>query len=109
MESKVDYYKKNPWHVIITEDNKKVLSGWRFTKPSYDFYNCIGGPVGMALLSSGKLNPEHNIKGIIKTESYDFGQEISFKEFQQYVLEINVDDSESCNIDSLVKLLKNIN
>lgn len=111
MESKVDYYKKNPWYVIITEDNKKVLSKWRFS----DIKNCsanldsfINGTCGLTLWDKPrKLAKGHDAEVCLFNEDYNIGMEISFDEFKEYVICIDVED-ESYTMNSLIKLLKNI-
>lgn len=95
------------WHVIITEENKKALCKWRFEKEDYDLPT--GYLVGITKDKDGKLTKGHNPGSSVKSiESlaFDFGREISFLEFQQYILkEIEIDNDLSY-LETLLKELE---
>ena len=70
------------WHVVVTKENQEVLSKWRYPNSNSILeINKIVGECGI----------EKSIKGytsskIIKGSTYDFGIEITFEQFKQYVL-----------------------
>lgn len=73
------------WYVIVTEDNKDVLSRWRFTNQSHKL------KVGQITGCVGTVSREHNDFNPITKEGvcdgyYDFGEEITFEQFKKYVL-----------------------
>ena len=74
------------WYVRVTEDNLEVLSRWRFDQ----FYpnnklttnNIVG--MGSGIFDNGRIYKGHNPL----THTLAFGQEITFEQFNQYVLGI---------------------
>ena len=72
---KDDFVLPENWHVVVTEENQGVLSKWR---------NCtldVGKITGIYGTSKTK---EHNPS----TSRNGFGNEITFEQFQKYVLKI---------------------
>jgi len=70
------------WYVVVNKDNLTSLSKWRFGK--YDLKLSVGQVVGWCRTSwSGFIgSKEHSNNNI----DADFGQEITFEQFKQYVL-----------------------
>lgn len=66
--------KDKPFYVVVTEDNKDILSKWRGTKLS------VSKLVGLSL-TNNKLNKGHNPVYETKGDTYDFGNEITFEQF----------------------------
>lgn len=70
------------WYVVVTEENKEVLSRWRFDdQPSLNLDKYIGGIVG--LLPKYPNSKNHNTS---KDKDWNRSIEITFEQFQQYVL-----------------------
>jgi len=70
------------WYVRITEENKEVLSRWRFNdQPRLNLDSYIGGIVG--LLSKYPNSRNHNTS---KDKDWNRSIEITFEQFQQFVL-----------------------
>lgn len=77
------------WYVIVTEENQNILSKWRYEN-NYNFLK-IGYIVGMTKNGDGSIvekghNPIENIRCSPSRCSYDFGNEITFEQFEKYVL-----------------------
>ena len=73
------------WYVKVTEENKDILSKWRFGKDSLlklDTFHITG----MYFSYDGKLEKGHNPE--YKTKL--FGKEITFEQFKKWVLKENV-------------------
>jgi len=70
------------WYVVVNKDNLTSLSKWRFDE--HDLKLSVGQVVGWCRTSwSGFIgSKEHSNKNI----DADFGQEITFEQFKQYVL-----------------------
>lgn len=75
-EEKDDFVLPKYWHVIVTKENLGILSKWRFDNNRLKLD--VGDFVG---ISSFRDTKAHNS---IYLES--FGQEITFEQFQKYVL-----------------------
>lgn len=70
------------WHVVVTEENKEVLSRWRFDdQPSLNLDGYIGGIVG--LLPKYPNSRNHNTS---KDKDWNRSIEITFEEFKTHVL-----------------------
>ena len=69
------------WHVLVKEDNKKILSEW--IGVSLQIGKITGICSDINEFNNGK---GHNPYGDIKGCSYDFGEEITFEEFKVLVL-----------------------
>ena len=78
------------WHIIVTEENQKILSGWRECKNGYLLP--INHLTGLTKNNSGKITKGHNtgteIKkiGMYNNTGFDFGNEITLEQFKQCVL-----------------------
>ena len=81
--------KDKPFYVVVTEENKEVLSKWRFDN-SKDKLN-IGKIVGLCLWNNEKLEKETNSANIIQGRSYTFGNEITFEQFLELYPEYKED------------------
>lgn len=83
MKEETEFKLPKNWHVVVTKENQHVLSGWRGTSEGY--LVPVNNIVGMTMGDKG-----HNGRNEIKDTSvpcvYDFGQEITFKQFKKYVL-----------------------
>lgn len=66
--------KDRPFYVVVTEDNKDVLSKWR------DVKLVVGKLVGLSLTGT-KLEKGHNPVAQSKGDTYTFGNEITFEQF----------------------------
>jgi hypothetical protein len=93
------------WYVIVTKENQDIIIKWA-DKDDIP----IGNICGMCLThDTNRITIEHNPIDIIKTDSYDFGNEISFEQFKKYVLK-----EENCIINDnnnvgLYKLFEKLN
>ena len=69
------------WHVVVTQENREILSKWRDVKLNT---NQITG----VCYHNGEKghNPLHDIKDKDPNFSYNFGEEITFEEFKVLVL-----------------------
>lgn len=85
---KVKDYSKN-WYVRVTDENKEVLSKWRFGENSYKLNP--GYVTGMCLWDDGGLSKEQNPYSQRKGRTFDFGEEITFEEFKKYILKEQVE------------------
>jgi len=77
------------WYVVVTKENQKVLQEWRFPKKDFDLNDYIGGIVGISpKFPNGKNhNPSPN-------DSWGEGSiEITFEQFQQYVLKTKKEEN----------------
>jgi hypothetical protein len=72
------------WHVVVTAENQKVLSDWRFEGRGHKLR--IGNIAGCSR-SNPKVRGHNDGDGIIG-DNYNFGTEITFDQFKQYVLNI---------------------
>jgi hypothetical protein len=73
------------WYVIVTKQNKNILSEWR----SCSNLN-VGEIVGMVKWNEdNKITKGHNPIKHVNTKAYTFGNEISFETFERLVLGIN--------------------
>lgn len=72
------------WHVVVTEENQKEVSEWRF-KTSEKI--CLGYIAGVVYkVPQDRYEKGHNPGDLIKKPNYDFGQEITTEQFRKYVL-----------------------
>lgn len=107
------------WYVVVTEENKDVLSDWRFGKNRNDCLlpgYIVGIPTGYVLENSREHNKTNNSYDIKHDGEYDFGEEISFELFQEYVLKeipqyVSKEDETIClaGIDYKVVIYNNKN
>jgi hypothetical protein len=75
------------WHVVVTEENREVLSEWRWRKGHTHTLIEVGRIVGMveyALI--GNYKKGHNYQNCVKSDTYDFGIEITFNQFKFHVM-----------------------
>jgi len=81
------------WHVKVTEENAEILSNWKGAELS------PGQITGISKYRNNKPIKGHNPGHIIKSNinSYDFGIEITFEQFQKYVLDKNETDVKEDN------------
>jgi hypothetical protein len=72
------------WHIIVTPENRGVVSKWRMEhiKNSHTIID-LGLAVGCC---SGSNTRDHNPSTNLVGQNYDFGIEITFDQFKQYVL-----------------------
>lgn len=78
-EVNIEFVLPENWHVVVTEENKEDILKW---------YNCsaqIGNIVGMVKWDTGDIHKGWN-RSNIKSESYDYGVEITYDQFLKYVL-----------------------
>lgn len=74
------------WHVITTEENREVLSDWRWGK-GYAKPIEAGKIVGMVMsISKGFCTKSNNPKECVKSDTYDFGIEITYNQFKFHVM-----------------------
>ena len=89
------------WHVVVTEENKEILSKWRFTNSKYSL--SVGQITGIHEFGTKEHNPICSREG--------FGIEITFEQFKKYVLKESVDTEvkpiEKWSVGSYVVFCKN--
>lgn len=76
------------FYVRVTENNKDTLLKW-LDNPNSNQYITVNHIVGVANHSAGGFRKGYNPAYVPKFEGpngYDFGQEITFAEFKEYVL-----------------------
>ena len=74
------------WYVVVTEENREVLSDWRLGK-GYAKPIEAGKIVGMINYTlSRNYTKAHNPKESVKSDNYDFGIEITFNQFKFHVM-----------------------
>ena len=96
------------WFVIVTEENQDILSKWRFDD-IYISKIAVGKIVGMVQWKKkGIIEKNHNPIEFIKTSVYDFGKEITFEQFEEYVLGIKKETIID-NYDYLIEVLNKYN
>lgn len=72
------------YHVRVTEENQPVLAKWlEMHSPHYLTDKHIAG---VTLYTGGKLSKGYNPADKIKDVGYDFGEEITYEQFKEYVL-----------------------
>lgn len=72
------------WHTIVNKENQNLLTKWRGCSGNYKVP--IGYLVGIEFETGNKgHNPGNKIKSS-NPNGYDFGEEITFEEFQILVL-----------------------
>lgn len=69
------------WYVVVTEENRKVLAEWRFDNTINTLP--IGYITGLPYDDNRK---GHNPPKEVKSETFNFGTEITFEQFNQYIL-----------------------
>lgn len=75
------------WHVVVTEENKEVLSEWRWRERHIYTLIEAGDIVGMVKNSLlGDCTKSHNPQNCIQSDTYDFGIEITFNQFKFHVM-----------------------
>ena len=76
------------WFCIVTKENRDILSKWRELSSGNSID--IGKLVGVSYDGDGIFrkghNPARSIKGGTGTYSYDFGKEITFEQFKEFIL-----------------------
>lgn len=84
--SKEEFVLPKHWYIKVNEENKKVLAAW--SKCPLHVDQIVGIYKGYSDEVSIKgYNSENKIKG----DGYDFGQEITFEQFREYVLKIKTE------------------
>lgn len=73
------------WHVVVTEENRFELSDWRWGK-GYAKPLEAGKIVGMVKYMSETYTKGHNPKKCVKSDTYDFGIEITYNQFKFHVM-----------------------
>ena len=77
------------WHVVVTEENQKEVSEWRFKTPEKI---CLGFIAGVVYkVPQDRYEKGHNPGDLIKKPDYDFGTEITTEQFRKYVLKKEVE------------------
>lgn len=69
------------WFVRVTDENKDVLSQWRFDSDSKLHHGCI---TGMYKWENGHIDKEWSLRN--DDDTYRYGQEITFADFKRLVL-----------------------
>ena len=108
---KNDFKLPKNWHCVITENNKQILSKWRFGENSmFGLETYIDGYVGMVLWNTGRLEKGHNKdlgdKNLVSL-GYFYGEEITFEQFKKYVLNEDI-TIEPEDYSYLIRLLKKL-
>lgn len=90
--------------VKVTEENVEALTEWR--NGSLD----VGQLTGMCEdLENNTISKQHNPIDLFETDTYSFGKEISFEDFQRFVFKIEPEPIKPEDLTSLVTLLEKIN
>jgi hypothetical protein len=75
---------ENKWHVIVTKENQKVLSDWRFE--NHNHILDIGYIVGMTNSNSCSTSNLYEKGHNPVSSKENFGKEITYQEFEKYIL-----------------------
>jgi len=97
-----EFVLSNSWHIIVTEENQDILSKWRYTHTDYKLP--IDYITGMYLHPSGKITKEHNPAN----SRGNFGEEITFSQFKQYVLKEKVENKIKYEVGDIVECVSDI-
>jgi hypothetical protein len=81
--------KDKPFYVVVTEENKHILSKWRFNNSENKLD--IGKITGLNLWDNKRLEKGHNSANIIQGNNYTFGNEITFEQFLELYPEYKED------------------
>lgn len=84
MYIKEEFVLPENWYVIVTKENRNILSKWRYENDNVLLP--IHFITGMCKNDNGKVTKEHNGINGIKGDTYDFGKKITFDQFKRYVL-----------------------
>jgi hypothetical protein len=94
------------WHIIVTEENAEDVLKWRFDKDNEELnkLNYYLDKIVGVYKEGNIIEKGHNPKDCIKTDTYDFGIEITYTQFKKYVLNKQKED-----YSYLIKLFKQLN
>jgi hypothetical protein len=70
------------WHIITTPENLKAVSEWRLESTCVT----LGLDLAVGCSTNNSNSRDHNPKYALKSNTYDFGIEITFDQFKKYVL-----------------------
>lgn len=76
-----------PWHVKVTKESYEILNKW-WEKNTMSLLNSYG-ICGMYINTINKLVVGQT-GGVVKKDHFDFGNEITLKEFKTYILKENI-------------------
>jgi len=96
------------WYILVTEENATDVLTWRF-EDSYEIKDNItflDKIVGMDIDGCKGHNPKDQIKS---KDGYDFGNEITYKQFKKYVLKVDDKPVEKEDLSYLIPFLHNLN
>lgn len=89
------------WHVLVTEENQQIVSDWRLEYKNTK--NLINIDKIVGICNPGEKG--HNPKTELKSDTYDFGIEITTEQFRKYVLGLNVEAEDTKYLINIFKEL----
>ncbi len=85
---KNDFILPKNWYVLVNKTNIDILSKWRYNDDTTKLY--LSHLVGITKCANGRFekgqNPFNKPKDLDGAFWYDFGNEITFDQFREYVL-----------------------